>query len=549
MARSFVVAFARAVSNSSTQGVALYGITRSTAQTRVGPPQLAAGMLARVRSKMGVWSAPSWTIRVSAKSAAVSLAHANPNLLIQVIALFGGFRAAAWLKSGPQLSANLLGQLRSKASGAMGLPSLPLHIRAAVWMRSWAGAAAQQSGGLGARITARVRGVSHPTLAVSVAGTNHTRGAVTGWLYLGAPLRAILQMNITLGAAFARIISPSARLGEAVRGGARSFAASSLSGYGRLAMWLRPRLRYPIRVTGVSRIRFAETGTPRLQLTITKVRVTSQVSGGAGIRGLTRLGGRTLSLIRGRERPALTVGLFGRSEAQTLARTRWRLAARLLGRARSGAAASGSFLGKTALTAAARLAQFSSIKPRLALRNLAGSLASRVAGRTRNVASLLSGVSRLRSGFRGQAYLFKLGQLAQGFSFFGPHRRRTISMVNGAVTLSACLDLLPPIDAGVEREWVTFDYGRVLVAGVTIVSATVTCVVESGSGTDLTPGARLVGSPVVIASPRTGATRAAIAQLVGNCQADVVYQFQCVAATTDGQLLSLWGRLSCIAPE
>jgi hypothetical protein len=109
-------------------------------------------------------------------------------------------------------------------------------------------------------------------------------------------------------------------------------------------------------------------------------------------------------------------------------------------------------------------------------------------------------------------------------------------------TMSQTNDLSPDIDATVEFETVTFDYGPILASGATVANATVTCSVVSG--TDATPSQRVVGSPSITTSLQTGAPNAAVSQLV----ASVTYRLQCVAKTSDGQSLSLWTHLTCQAP-
>jgi hypothetical protein len=114
-------------------------------------------------------------------------------------------------------------------------------------------------------------------------------------------------------------------------------------------------------------------------------------------------------------------------------------------------------------------------------------------------------------------------------------------------TMSQTNSLSPDIDATVEFETVTFDYGLILTSGATITSATVTCSVVSG--TDATPGQRVTGSPSNTTSLQTGAANAAVSQLVGGMVAGVTYRLQCVATTSDGQSLSLWTHLTCQAPS
>ena len=79
--------------------------------------------------------------------------------------------------------------------------------------------------------------------------------------------------------------------------------------------------------------------------------------------------------------------------------------------------------------------------------------------------------------------------------------------------------LSPDIDATVEFETVTFDYGLILASGAIVITATVTCSVVSG--TDPTPRARVVGSPSNTTSLQTGAPSAAVSQLVGGMVAGV----------------------------
>jgi hypothetical protein len=113
-------------------------------------------------------------------------------------------------------------------------------------------------------------------------------------------------------------------------------------------------------------------------------------------------------------------------------------------------------------------------------------------------------------------------------------------------TMSQTNSLAPAIDATVEFETVTFDYGLILASGATVTSANVTCAVVSG--TDPSPSSRVVGSSSNTTSLQTGAANAAVSQLVGGMVAGVTYRLQCVAATSDGQQLSLWTHLTCQAP-
>jgi trimeric autotransporter adhesin len=123
---------------------------------------------------------------------------------------------------------------------------------------------------------------------------------------------------------------------------------------------------------------------------------------------------------------------------------------------------------------------------------------------------------------------------------------RSLVAVGRSNTMSQTNPLSPDIDATVEFETVTFDYGLILASGATITSATTSCAVVSG--TDATPSQRITGSPSITTSLQTGASNAAVSQLVGGMVAGVTYRLQCVATTSDGQSLSLWTHLTCQAP-
>jgi hypothetical protein len=128
----------------------------------------------------------------------------------------------------------------------------------------------------------------------------------------------------------------------------------------------------------------------------------------------------------------------------------------------------------------------------------------------------------------------------------GVPRDRIVVGISNAMSQTNTLE--PPIDATVEVETVTFDYGLILKPGVKLTGApTITSVVYEG--TDPDPASRLVGDAVIGPSPNSGAIDAAVLQLVGNMLAGTTYRLQCVCATTDGQNLSLWSRLLCLAPN
>jgi len=128
----------------------------------------------------------------------------------------------------------------------------------------------------------------------------------------------------------------------------------------------------------------------------------------------------------------------------------------------------------------------------------------------------------------------------------GARRNRVIVGISNAMAQTN--NLSPPIDAVVEEETVTFDYGILIVPGVTLTGTpTVTCEVYEGEDAD--PSSRLVGEWTIGKSPNTGEPDAAVYQIVGTMLAGVTYRLQCVCRTTDGQNLSLWNHISCQAPD
>lgn len=110
-------------------------------------------------------------------------------------------------------------------------------------------------------------------------------------------------------------------------------------------------------------------------------------------------------------------------------------------------------------------------------------------------------------------------------------------------------DLTPPIDSSVELLTLAFDFGLVFGAGETILSVvSLTC--SNYIGVDPSPSSRLIGSPVIIASPKTGVMNGAVAQQVGSMIAGVTYRLQCVISTTatPSNILSLWAHFACVQP-
>ena len=104
---------------------------------------------------------------------------------------------------------------------------------------------------------------------------------------------------------------------------------------------------------------------------------------------------------------------------------------------------------------------------------------------------------------------------------------------------------LSTIDAAVELETITFDFGRVMVTGNAINSATVTC--AATLGLDPSPASRLVGSYAIVASPVAGDPLQAVTQQVGSMIAGETYRLNCTAVCSDGQHLNLWVHLPCVA--
>jgi hypothetical protein len=126
-------------------------------------------------------------------------------------------------------------------------------------------------------------------------------------------------------------------------------------------------------------------------------------------------------------------------------------------------------------------------------------------------------------------------------------RLRVVTIPQRLTSMAQAKDLMPPIDAG-EEETVGFDFGPILSSGVTITGTpTVTCAAYRGS--DAAASSRFVGSAEIVASSKTGAPSAQVNQLVGTMVGGVTYRLQCVVDTSDGQTLSLWAHLACIAPD
>ena len=110
-------------------------------------------------------------------------------------------------------------------------------------------------------------------------------------------------------------------------------------------------------------------------------------------------------------------------------------------------------------------------------------------------------------------------------------------------------DITRPIDAG-ENLTLGFDFGPILAPGVTLNSAPdLTCVVYRYSpGTDPSPASRILSTGRLVSSNFNGAASCQVNVLIGQMLGGVIYQLQCFAPTSDGQLLDLWCRLLCISP-
>jgi hypothetical protein len=98
--------------------------------------------------------------------------------------------------------------------------------------------------------------------------------------------------------------------------------------------------------------------------------------------------------------------------------------------------------------------------------------------------------------------------------------------------------LVPSQDAGVESEFIGFDYGLILQPGESIQSATgVTCVVSVGI--DPSPSSRLSGGTSLQLSQKTGVASGMVVTRFGGALSGVTYQLQCVVMTTLMQSLSI----------
>jgi hypothetical protein len=505
------------------------GQTTATGNLRANTPRLPVYMPAQIMTRAAV--------------------RAMSNLAAEVLNIYAAIRTAAGGKITPYLRVGVSG----KTALAVSSPSIP------AWYMRLGGAALA---------ALRVHTSYLGKTAVSAATTANLQGAAD--MFIKAPLAAINVLQSALGANVPQLsIAVAARtavlaagrtiieltaglLGSVdtqVQSRGRWSALRLMSGTAGFMGQLWGKSRYPLRVSGGARTRVAETGSPRLQLTITKAKATSQTFGGARFTGLAHLKGIVLTAVKTKETPKLHVFLSGRAGSTVQVSNYWRVLVRLTGKTRTKLIAGLAVTGKIVVGAKVHAALRTIAAPGLRLRNLAGRTAGVLESRTGGFWSFLSGRAGHSAKGRGLTVTFKLGQPVPKYTMLSPRHYWVMSMQKGATELSACPDLLPPIDAGVEQAIVKFDFSNRLALGVFIVSAAVTISVESGSGTDATPALRLIGGPTLISSPYTGEPRTAVSQMVGNCVADIFYQLQCVATTSDGQSLSLWGRLPCASPE
>lgn len=121
-----------------------------------------------------------------------------------------------------------------------------------------------------------------------------------------------------------------------------------------------------------------------------------------------------------------------------------------------------------------------------------------------------------------------------------------IRILTGTKNRQRLPDLQPPIIAGAEREYVTFDFGKILNDGVSITSiVAVNCFTDEGP--DTTPMSRILNTPSVIPSLATGVPAGAVIALFGSMVAANTYVIECVVTVADGQELALEARWSCVS--
>jgi len=123
-----------------------------------------------------------------------------------------------------------------------------------------------------------------------------------------------------------------------------------------------------------------------------------------------------------------------------------------------------------------------------------------------------------------------------------------------SVQMARTNPLFPPIDAVVEKENITFDFGLLLSPGANLVSVVnVFCTVAAQSLVqDPSASTRVLTAPIIINAPNppvgSGIQTAAVLVQIGTCVGWVTYVVQCVAIASDGQQLSIWAYLPCVTP-
>lgn len=110
--------------------------------------------------------------------------------------------------------------------------------------------------------------------------------------------------------------------------------------------------------------------------------------------------------------------------------------------------------------------------------------------------------------------------------------------------MSRAQDLCPPIIAGVEQEYVQFDFALGLVSGAMIGGIVgVNC--YSLDNSDPNPMSRILSTPAIIDSPSSKLPNQAVYALFGNMIAGL-YLLQAIVQTSDGQTLSVEARWPCV---
>lgn len=104
---------------------------------------------------------------------------------------------------------------------------------------------------------------------------------------------------------------------------------------------------------------------------------------------------------------------------------------------------------------------------------------------------------------------------------------------------------LTPIAPG-EIETICFDYGLLLQGESLTITSVLSMDCLAITGFDANASTRLIGGAVISSSRETGAPSSAVLQQVGYMVNGVTYLLHCVAGISDGQRLSLSGRLASV---